>query len=189
MCHSVGVSRTSPALVVTRFAARSMVKSGVLMVGASSPAARAAQRGAHPGQQLVHAERLGHVVVGAGIQSGHFLGLFGTGGQHDDRDGRPAAQPTNHVDAVDVRQTEVDDNQIRLPLGGEVQAGTTILGDLNVVAARLEVHPQRAAELGLVVDHQHGVHPAIVLVTSAKTPAVAIVTSRVWRPDAPSAPD
>ena len=44
MCHSVGVSRTSPAPVETRFAARSTVKSDVSTTASSS--AGAARRSA-----------------------------------------------------------------------------------------------------------------------------------------------
>ena len=43
------------------------------------------QDGTDPRQQLVGRERLGEVVVGAGIQAGDLVGLLRPGGQHDDR--------------------------------------------------------------------------------------------------------
>ena len=52
-----------------------MVKSGVttdrLLLGRRG----AAQRGAQAGQQLVHAERLGDVVVGAGVERRDLVAL------------------------------------------------------------------------------------------------------------------
>src|SRR5215831_8094183 len=42
----------------------------------------AAQRGAEPGQQLVHRERLRHVVVGPGVERADLVARAGPGGQH-----------------------------------------------------------------------------------------------------------
>ncbi len=47
---------------------------------------RAPQRGAQTSQQLVHAERLGHVVVGPGVERRHLVVLGVAHRQHDDRD-------------------------------------------------------------------------------------------------------
>ena len=44
-----------------------------------------AKRGAQPGEQLVDAERLGDVVVGAEIERFDLVRLVGPAGQHDDR--------------------------------------------------------------------------------------------------------
>src|SRR2546430_1464331 len=52
----------------------------------------AAQRGAHAGEEFVHAERFGDVVVGAGIQGVDLRGFGVPGGQDDDGGARPAAQ-------------------------------------------------------------------------------------------------
>jgi len=58
---------------------------------------------AQPGQQFVQAERLGQVVVGAGVQRGD-LGAVGVAhGEDDRRDGRPLAQPLQHIETVHVR--------------------------------------------------------------------------------------
>ena len=51
---------------------------------ASAPG-RSPQCGPQPGQQLVHAERLGHVVVGAGVEGLHLVHALVSGGQDDDR--------------------------------------------------------------------------------------------------------
>ena len=45
---------------------------------------------AQPGQQLVGAERLGHVVVGAGVERSHLLALVADRREHQDRQPAPA---------------------------------------------------------------------------------------------------
>ena len=118
-CHCVGVRRTSwPAASVTCLLTRSMRKSGVSTVAAAGSSERAgpAERGPEPGEQLLHVERLGHVVIGAGVEGLDLLGVLVAGRQHDHRDRRPPPQSANHLDAVDSRKAEVDD-------GGIVMAG------------------------------------------------------------------
>ena len=114
MCHSVGVSRiSSPFASTTRFAARSMVKSGVdddrLLVGRRG----AAQRGAQAGEQLVHAERLGDEVVGAGVERRDLVAprasrtdstMTGTCA--------PAPEALDDLDTVDAGETEVEDDDV-----------------------------------------------------------------------------
>ena len=51
---------------------------------------RPPQRGAKPGQQLAHPERLRHVVVGANVESGDLVGLALA---HRENDDRHAVQP------------------------------------------------------------------------------------------------
>jgi hypothetical protein len=71
---------------------------------------------AQAGEQLVHAEGLGEVVVGAGVEGGH---LVLSCGQHDDWSLGPAAQSVDDVDAVDVGQAEVEDDQVGWPPSGQ----------------------------------------------------------------------
>ena len=61
---------------------------------------RPAQRGAEPGEQLVAAERLRHVVVGAGVERGDLLLLFSDRGEDEDRRRRPRAQLAADVGAA-----------------------------------------------------------------------------------------
>ena len=125
MCHSVGVSRTSSSPPVgrcTRLAREVDREVGrrddrLLLGGRGAP-----QRGAQPGEQLVHAERLGHVVVGAGVERGDLVGLAVAHGQHDDRHRAPAAQAADHVDAVDAGQAEVEDDDVGVVARGERRA-------------------------------------------------------------------
>src|ERR1700733_3598970 len=82
--------------------------------GGRGPAPVAAHPRAQPRQQLRRTERLGDVVVGAGIQRGDLLLLHGARRQHHDRHLRPAAHAADHVQAVLVGQPQVDQQQVRL---------------------------------------------------------------------------
>ena len=89
-----------------------MVKSrrvdGRLLVGGSSPSERCPE----PGKELVHAEGLGDVVVGAGIEGGDLVGLALADAEDDDRHARPTAEAVDDVDAVEAGKAEVEDDEV-----------------------------------------------------------------------------
>src|SRR5581483_2480869 len=118
------------------------------------------QRGAQPGEELVHAERLGHVVVGAGVEGGDLHRLGPPRRQHDDRDRRPAAQPLRHLDAVDAGQPEVEDDRVWLVAGRERERFLPRRGERHVVAAGAQPDVERPAHRRLVVDDEDEAHPA-----------------------------
>ena len=123
---------------------------------------RPADRGAEPGQQLVHAERLGDVVVRAGVQGGHLLDLLAPRRQHDDRRGRPAADAPDHLGAVHVGQAEVEDQHVRAVPGHRGQPGRAVRRGGDLVLAGGEVDPQGAEDGFLVVDDEDPGHlPAV----------------------------
>jgi hypothetical protein len=125
-----------------------------LLGGGDGPA----QRGAYPGQQLVHAERLGDVVVGAGVEGVH-LGLLGVPGrQHDDRGRRPAAQALDHGHAVHVGQPEIEDHQVGRGTTGRGQPRRTVGGDGHLVPSGGEGDAQGPQQLPVVVDDQDAGH-------------------------------
>ena len=68
---------------------------------------------AKPGEQLADAERLGDVVVGAGVERRDLVGLLAARREHDDRHRRPFAQPPDHLEPVEVGQAEVQDDRRR----------------------------------------------------------------------------
>ena len=112
-----------------------------------------------PGEQFVDAERLGDVVVGAGVERVHLVLAAGPAGQHDDRDVGPAAQAADDVDAVHVGQAEVEHDQVRVLAGGQRAARRPpSAATVDVVAPGAQVDPQRAQDLRLVVDDQDPGH-------------------------------
>jgi hypothetical protein len=69
--------------------------------------------GADPGEQLGEPERLGQVVVGAGVQPDDHVDLLPPGRQHDDHQPRlRGPEPPAQLDAVHVRQLEVKQHQV-----------------------------------------------------------------------------
>jgi hypothetical protein len=104
-----------------------------------------AERDAHAGEQLAHAEGLGQVVVGASVEGRDLVVLGAPRRQHDDRDLRPPAQATDQVDAVAVGQAEVEEHQVRGVLGDRVRGlgESRDLDDAEVVAGRVERRNRR----------------------------------------------
>jgi hypothetical protein len=74
----------------------------------------AAQRDAQARLQLANAKGFTEIVIGAGIQRGNFIVLFGAGRQHDNRHLAPLAHVANKINAVAIRQAEIEDDQVRL---------------------------------------------------------------------------
>ena len=83
---------------------------------ASGAAGNSSQEGPGPRLQLGSAERLGDVVVRARVQQRDLLLVRMPGGEHHDRNSGPLADLATHVGARDIRQPQVEDDQVR-PLG------------------------------------------------------------------------
>src|SRR5439155_1222159 len=103
----------------------------------------AAQRRPYPRQQLVHPERLGHVVVRPGVERAYLRLLQVPCGQDDHRYRRPAPDALHHLDAVHVGQAEIDDDEIGRMPGGQRLRGTAVGGELHLVPPGGQVDPQR----------------------------------------------
>ena len=75
------------------------------------------QRDPHPGEQLLHPERLGQVVVRAEIERGDLFVLLPAG--RDDDDGSPgrAADLANDVQSIAVGKTQVEQGEVGIPAG------------------------------------------------------------------------
>ena len=148
MPHSIGVSRTSsPAASVIRLATRSTVNAGRdhgLLAGWRN----ATQRGPESGQQLTHAEGLGDVVVGAGVEGVDLVVLAVTGGQHEDRCRRPASKALHHVDATDPRETEIDNDDVGMGDGSQAEALLARGSQVDGVPAGRELVPSDRSTLG-----------------------------------------
>jgi len=70
------------------------------------------QRRAHPGEQLIHPERLCQVIVGAQIKRLDLSGLIATTRQH--HHGHAVIAPADHAQqfvALDVGKAEIENNQ------------------------------------------------------------------------------
>jgi hypothetical protein len=131
----------------------------------------------HPGQQFFDAERLGDVVIGAGVERFHLVHTVGPAGQHDDRSLGPAAQPLDHLHSAQVGQAQVQDHQVGRIAAGYLEGLGSGRCDVHLVIAHPQVDPQRPQYLRLVVDDKHPGHWL-----STASPAGASAAWRSRRP-------
>ena len=107
-----------------------------------------------PGRQLAQAERLGDVVVGAELQPDDLVELGVLGRQHDDRHARLGADDAADLDARQLREHQVQEDEVR-SLGPEHGQGLAAVGrGDDPESVGLERVDERLAEGGLVVDDE-----------------------------------
>ena len=111
----------------------------------------------HTSQQLGQAEGLGDVVIGSGIQTDDEVGVLTAGGEHEDRDGQALGPHlTGHVQAVDVRQPQVQDDDVG---GRDLLEGafTGAMGQ-DLVALASEGTGEGLGDGRIVFDEQNSCH-------------------------------
>ena len=122
----------------------------------SERGSRAAQHGADAAAQLRQPERLGDVVVGAGLEPLDGVGLAVERGQHDDRHD-VAARAQRAADVVAVGpgpERDVEQDDVEVLAAGELDRGVAVGDGLDAVALAREGVRQRVAQRALVVDDE-----------------------------------
>src|SRR3954453_5069985 len=121
----------------------------------AAPRRPAAQQRAQPGEQLLALERLDEVVVGARVEALDAR-LDGVArGKHEDRHVVGRAQPARDLDAVELRQAEVEDHEVRMVGRGLVERGLAVAGDAHVVAVQAQGALEDLGDLVVVLDDEH----------------------------------
>ena len=115
------------------------------------------QQCADPRRQFLRDQRLGHVVVRAGLQTGDHVVTVGARGHHDHRyvagppdlpaDGEPVPVGQHQVQQDDVRRLPAQRGQGVVPVGGL----------RHLIALVLQGKPQYPPDPRLVVDQQQAV--------------------------------
>ena len=123
------------------------------------------QRRAHAGEQFIHPERLGQVIVGAEIERLDLAGLVAAARQHHDRHAVvAAADHAQQFVALDIRQAEIENDQCRV-LREQFQRQLAVGGFEDLIALRAKPHPQQLADRRFIVDdhdfYRRGVHAAV----------------------------
>ena len=117
-----------------------------------------AQRRVAPRQQLGNSERLDDVVVGAEAEQTDFFVLVAVDREDDDRNVRPGANALQDLGAFQIRQVEVENDQIHRAHGRGLEPGGGVLRLDDGKAVKLEAGAQKAPDLRFVVDDQHLSH-------------------------------
>ena len=116
----------------------------------------AAQQRAQAREQLLALERLDEVVVGAGIEALDARVDRVARGQHQDRHvAAVLAQQPRDVDAVELGQAEVEDDEVGRELARVAERRLAVVARTRLVA----LHPQRPqqdlGDLVVVLDDEH----------------------------------
>jgi hypothetical protein len=110
---------------------------------------------------------LGQVVERAQLGRTHGVAHLAVRGEHDDGQGRPAfAQARQHLEAIDVRQPEIEEHQVDRIVLGAREAADAIVGEQNFEVLRRE-HRLQEPSAGLVVfDHEQRAHGVCAMVST-----------------------
>ena len=115
----------------------------------------AAQHRADPGDDLLEAEGLGHIVVPADGQPLDLVVEAVPGGDEDDRDVPAAlAQLAGHREAVEVGEHDVEDDEVGIASGGEVERGGSVGGHRHLETGEPERGREQLTDVRLVLDDE-----------------------------------
>jgi hypothetical protein len=118
--------------------------------------AAAAHGGANIGQQFLVVPGLLDEVGGAGLHRIHGVFHRAVGGDHDDRQfGIALANVVQHLNAIALRQSKIQQYQIVGTFGDARQALFAVIGGFHRVAFKLQQSLQRLANGSFVVDDEH----------------------------------
>ncbi len=115
-----------------------------------------AERGIESRHELLHAEGLGDVVVGAAQQRLDLDALIAAAREHDNGHARLLANDRDQVKAVHVRQAEIEDHQIRPLAAKEVERALGGLGLDDLIVLRRQLALEETPDGWLVIDHENG---------------------------------
>ena len=114
-----------------------------------------AQERPQPRQQLLGPERLGHIVVGSGVECPYLLTLVADGGQNQNRQRAPAPDLLADVDAGTVGQHQIQHQRLGWAVGQSGQRGGLARRALHRISGIAQDDGQPAQDRLLIVDHQH----------------------------------
>ena len=147
--HGLAVDGHAPQLTVQRDVADVEAALDDAAVGAP-------QHRPDPRAQLGEPERLGDVVVGAGLEPLDGVGLGVQRGQHDDRDhvAAVAQQPGHVVARRPLAQRDVEQHDVVGAVGGGAQRRVSVGHGGHVMALPLERAGEHVAQRLVVIDEQ-----------------------------------
>ena len=115
----------------------------------------AAQQRADPRQYLLEVERLGDIVVGAGVKALHLVAPAVAGGQDQDRHRAAVAAPGfQHRDAVHLRQADVEHHGIVGLAVAEEMALLAVEGAIDHIAGVGQRRRQLTIEIRVIFNNE-----------------------------------
>ena len=140
------------AASVVNFQRAVLVDAG-LLVGFLGVIADPPQGDPKPGQQLLHGEGLGEIVIGAGVQGGDLVAVLAAGG--DDNDGQiaPGADFLNEGDAVHIGQAQVQQDHVGAVGQGVHQSARAGFRPVEEIVLGLQGGGDEVADSGVVLHH------------------------------------
>ena len=115
---------------------------------------RAAEHGPDPGHQLFRPERLGQIIVGPRVQTGHAVCLGRAGRQHDHRDLALAPDQSEQLETVEPRHHHVQEQQVVLSAQGTGQSPAPVVHGLEPNIPAGEKLLEELAQFDVVVHEQ-----------------------------------
>ena len=115
---------------------------------------KAPERGADARQQFIDRKRLGQVVVGTGIERANLVRILAARRDHDNRHGRPRAHRLDHLDAIHIGQTQVEQHNARRLRRGRRDGSMGGLHGNVAHAMRLERGNDEVADGRIVLNNQ-----------------------------------
>ncbi len=126
-------------------------------------------KGANPGPELGHRERLCQVVVGPAVQTGYPVGDGVERREHEDRLVETAsAQGRTDGEAVEPRQDHIEDHELVRIGVGKLERDRAVGYDVDRVTVGSQAAPDRIGDGRLVLDNKN----AQVLLLGRRKPIV-----------------
>src|SRR5690606_14829745 len=140
---------------------------------------RAPDNGARACNQLLHAERLGQIVIRSGIDSLHPLRPGAAGRQHQHGHGAARAPPPlEHRQTINFWEPKVENHEI-VVLGVATKPSLfAVAGNVDEISGRFERGAHIGCNARLILDHENAHQSASSLSISAVSASTSI--SRSW---------
>ena len=111
-----------------------------------------AQRGPDSCKEFIDPKWLGHVVVCAQVQCGDLLLFLLSGREHNDWRWCPLAHLANHVNAIQVRESEIKQDEIGIPRFDFDQTSLSCCGFVDSETMAGECCPKKAPDFRFILD-------------------------------------
>ena len=134
-----------------------------------------AQERPDAGRQLLDDHRLGHVVVGTGLQPRHQVDGVGLGGDDHDRHDAAVRIVRQTSKPGHVGQPQVEEHEVGLVPVEEGQAGAAVPRLVHLVALVLQGEADGQADLVVVLDEEQAVHASATAVGRLGDPRTGAV--------------